>query len=308
MTDSLKVGFAGLGRMGAPMARNLARAGLLVAVYNRTRSVADEFAREVGVEPCATPADLAARADVLVTMVADDQASELVYLGAGGFLDSLRPGTVCVEMSTVGVGYVQRLARRVEERGGVLLDVPVSGSVALASDGTLTLLVGGDPTAAERVAPVLEALGSTILSLGPAGAGATMKLAVNAVVYGLNEALSEALVLAERSGIPRSRAYEAFASSAIAAPFVHYRRSAFERPDETPVAFRLALAEKDLELILGLADEVGAELPQARLNADVLRAAGEAGFGDADVSAVAEYLRDGRGAAPADHAAAEGGT
>src|SRR5581483_7981603 len=220
--------------------------------------------------------------DVLVTMVADDQASELVYLGAGGFLDSLRPGTVCVEMSTVGVGYVQRLARRVEERGGVLLDVPVSGSVALASDGTLTLLVGGDPTAAERVAPVLEALGSTILSLGPAGAGATMKLAVNAVVYGLNEALSEALVLAERSGIPRARAYEAFASSAIAAPFVHYRRSAFERPDETPVAFRLALAEKDLELILGLADEVGAELPQARLNADVLRAAGEAGFGDAD--------------------------
>jgi 3-hydroxyisobutyrate dehydrogenase len=291
--SGLRVGFAGLGRMGAPLARNLARAGLLAAVYNRTRPVADEFAREVGAESCATPAELAARANVLVSMVADEHASSELYSGGDGFLRAFGPGTVSIEMSTVGIAHVQRLATLVEQRGGVLLDVPVSGSVALAESGTLTLLVGGDESAVERITPVLRALGSTIVQLGPVGAGAAMKLAVNTVIYGLNEALSEGLVLAERSGIPRARAYEALASSAVAAPFVHYRRAAFERPDKTPVAFRLALARKDLELILSLADDVGVELPQARLNAEVLRAADEAGFAEADVSAVAEYLRDG---------------
>src|SRR5205823_809747 len=178
-------------------------------------------------------------------------------------------------MSTVGIAHVQRLASDVEARGGVLVDAPVSGSVALAEAGTLTLLVGGDDATVERIAPVLQALGSTILHLGAVGAGAAMKLAVNTVVYGLNEALSEGLVLAERSGIARARAYEALASSAVAAPYVHYRRGAFERPAETPVTFRLTLARKDLDLILSLADEVGAALPQAQLNAEILRAADE---------------------------------
>jgi 3-hydroxyisobutyrate dehydrogenase len=290
----LAAGFAGLGRMGAPMARNLARAGLLAGVFNRTRAVADELAREVGVASYPSPAELAAAADVVITMVADEGASMELYAGARGFLEAWRPGTVALEMTTVSTGHVHRLASYVADRDGVLLDVPVSGSVAMAEAGSLTLLVGGDEATAERVAPVLQALGSTILHLGAVGAGAAMKLAVNTVVYGLNEALSEGLVLAERSGIARTRAYEALASSAVAAPFVHYRRAAFERPEETPVALRLTLARKDLDLILRLADEVGAELPQARLNAEVLRAAGEAGFDEADVSAVAEYLRDGR--------------
>ena len=289
----LRVGFAGLGRMGAPMARNLAHAGLLAGVHNRTRAVADELARELGVESFGTPAELAAAANVVVTMVADEHASLELYVGPDGFLDTLRPGSVSIEMSTVGIAHVQRLETLVEQRGGVLVDVPVSGSVTLAEAGTLTLLVGGDAATVDRVSPVLEALGSTIVHLGAVGAGAAMKLAVNTVVYGLNEALSEGLVLAERSGIPRARAYEALASSAIAAPFVHYRRAAVERPAETPVMLRLTLARKDLDLILSLADEVGADLPQARLNADVLRAADDAGFAEADVSAVAEYLRDG---------------
>jgi 3-hydroxyisobutyrate dehydrogenase-like beta-hydroxyacid dehydrogenase len=287
----LRVGFAGLGRMGALMARNLARAGLLAAVYNRTGAVADELARDVGAESCATPAALAARSNVLITMLADEHASTELYGGADGFLAALLPGTVAVEMGTVSVGHVGRLAQLVGEHGGVLLDAPVSGSVAMAEAGTLTLLVGGPEAAADRIAPVLEALGSTVLHLGATGTGAAMKLAVNTVVYGLNEALSEGLVLAERSGISRGRAYAALVSSAAAAPFVRYRRAAFERPAETPVAFRLALAEKDLELILGLARDVGAELPQARLNAEVLRRADAAGFAEADVSAVAEYLR-----------------
>jgi 3-hydroxyisobutyrate dehydrogenase-like beta-hydroxyacid dehydrogenase len=287
----LRVGVAGLGRMGGPMAHNLAAAGLLAGVYNRTRARAAEAARELGVRHCRTPAELAERCDVLVTMVADDDASADLYTGRDGLVDGLTPGTVALEMSTVGIDHLRSIDAAVRERGGVLLDAPVSGSVALCETGTLTIMVGGEEADLERVRPVLEALGSRIFHLGPLGSGATMKFAVNTVVYGLNEALSEALVLAERAGLTREAAYEVFASSAVAAPFVHYRQSAFLEPETTPVAFRLELAAKDLALILGLAAEIGHAMPQAELNARVLDDAAAAGLNALDVSAVAEYLR-----------------
>jgi 3-hydroxyisobutyrate dehydrogenase len=264
---------------------------MLVGVYNRTRTRGDEFAQELGIASCASPAELAAVSDVLITMVADETVSTDLYLGRDGFLERIRPGSIALEMSTVSIDHVQRLAALLEPYGCMFLDAPVSGSVAMAQDGTLTLLLGGEAEAARRVEPVLRALGSTVFHLGPVGAGAAMKLAVNAIVYGLNEALSEALVLAERTGISRERAYEVFASSAVAAPFVHYRREAFERPGDVPVALRMRLAEKDCDLILRLAADVGHSMPQAELNLEVLRRAAQAGFGEDDVSAVAEYLR-----------------
>jgi 3-hydroxyisobutyrate dehydrogenase-like beta-hydroxyacid dehydrogenase len=296
MTD---VGFIGLGRMGLPMATNLARAGFLSAVFNRSPESAQELAAATGAQACRTAAELAERVDIVITMLADDGASAEVYLGPDGVASSIRPGTTAVEMSTVGVDHIRRLAEELSARSCALLDVPVSGSVALARDASLTLMAGGDPGAFEAVEPVLRAVGSPIFHLGPSGCGAAMKLAVNAVVYGLNEALSEGLVLAERAGIARERAYEVVASSAVSAPFVHYRREAFECPGEVPVAFRLALAAKDLRLILGLADECGARMPQAELNLEVLSRAVEAGLGDSDVSAVAQLLREGEAAAVA---------
>ena len=291
MSAGPAVGFIGLGRMGLPMATNLARAGFLGAVWNRTPDVARALAAETGARVCATAAELAEHVDVVITMVADDDASADVYLAPDGVASGLRPGTTAVEMSTVGVEHVRRLVDELSARSCPLLDVPVSGSVAMASDASLTLMAGGDPAALEAVEPVLRAMGSRIFQLGPSGSGAAMKLAVNAVIYGLNEALSEGLVLAESAGIARERAYEVLAASAAAAPFVHYRREAFERPGDVPVAFRLVLAAKDLRLILDLAGRCGARMPQAELNLDVLRRAIEAGLGDADVSAVAELLR-----------------
>jgi 3-hydroxyisobutyrate dehydrogenase/2-hydroxy-3-oxopropionate reductase len=289
--SALSVGLAGLGRMGRPMARNLARAGLLVGVYNRTRSIADALAEETGVASCATPAELAELADVLITMVVDEDASMRLYAGPDGFLETLRPSTVCVEMSTVSIDHVHALGRRVEDAGGALVDAPVSGSVSMAESATLTLMAGGPEASLARIDPALRVLGSTIFHLGPLGQGAAMKLAVNTVVYGLNEALSEGLVLAERSGIPRLLAYDVFAQSAVAAPFVHYRRKAFEFPDDAPVTMLLPTAGKDLELILKLAEDQGQTLPQAELNAGILAAAVEAGYAEADISAVAQYLR-----------------
>lgn len=289
---SLAVGFVGLGLMGWPMAANVAHAGFPVFAHNRTRERADAFARSTeGVTVCASPAEVSAVADVVLTMLADGPAVDEVYLGELGLFAGARPGTVFVEMSTIGPEHAAALGERVREAGLELVDAPVSGSVSTAESASLLVMAGGSDSAVARVRPILEAIGS-VVHVGPSGSGATMKLAVNTVVYGLNQSVSEALVLAERAGLDRRLTYEAFASSAVAAPFVHYRRAAFERPGEVPVAFRVELASRDLRLILDLGEKVGADLRQAETNLVVLDQAVDAGFGNEDVSAVASYLRD----------------
>lgn len=289
---NVAVGFVGLGVMGWPMAANVAHAGFPIFVHNRTRERADAFAESTeGVTVCASPAEVASFADVVLTMLAGAEAVDQVYLGEAGLLASLRPGAVVVDMSTIGPEHAAALGERVQDAGFELVDAPVSGSVATATSATLLVMAGGSDRAVARVRPVLEAMG-TMVHVGPSGSGATMKLAVNTVVYGLNQSVSEALVLAERAGLERQLIYDVFASSAVAAPFVHYRRTAFERPGEVPVAFRVELASRDLRLILELGDKVGADLRQAETNLEVLDQAVDAGFGDADVSAVASFLRD----------------
>jgi len=172
-----------------------------------------------------------------------------------------------------------------------MIDAPVSGSVAAAAAATLTIMAAGPSEALERAHAVLSALGQPIVHLGDNGRGAIMKLCVNAVVHSLNGAVSEALVLAEKAGISRDQAYSVFAHSAIAAPFVHYRREAFERPGDVPVAFRLELAAKDLRLAVEVAERLDASLPQTDTNLTVLRRAVEAGYGDLDESGLAQFLR-----------------
>jgi 3-hydroxyisobutyrate dehydrogenase-like beta-hydroxyacid dehydrogenase len=277
--------------MGRRMAANVAGAGFPTLLYNRTRATAEELARETGALVADSPADTAARSDVVVTMLSDPEAVLSVYDGPQGILQGLASGAVAIDMGTTGPELVLNLAEQAAARGAGFVDAPVSGSVAFAESGSLTLMVGGDQSDVERVLPVLRAMGSSIFHLGGIGAGAAMKLAVNAVVYGLCQALSEALVLAERAGIERAKAYEVFAASAVAAPFVHYRRQEFEQPGLPPVAFRLALAKKDMDLILSLATRSGTVTPQAEINQATLRQAMEAGWSDHDVSAVAEFLR-----------------
>jgi 3-hydroxyisobutyrate dehydrogenase-like beta-hydroxyacid dehydrogenase len=291
VSDERRVAFLGTGRMGAAMAGSLCRAGFEVAVWNRTPSKAEAVAREIGARVHATAADAVSSASVVLSSLADDEAVRDVY-GSDGAAAGLGAGTVVLEMSTIAPRTVRELLPAVEERGASLLDAPVSGSVALAEKGELTVMVGGDQQALDRARPVLEALSKRILHVGDLGAGATMKLAVNALVHAINVAVSEALVLAERSGVERSVAYEVFASGAGAAPFVLYKRAAFERPDETPVAFSLDLVAKDLDLILSLAEEVGAPMDQAVVNASVVRAAVEAGLGSRDLSGIAVFLRE----------------
>jgi 3-hydroxyisobutyrate dehydrogenase/2-hydroxy-3-oxopropionate reductase len=282
------VAVLGSGRMGGAMVGTLRRAGFDVVAWNRDRAKVAEVAGRTGATVAETPSEAAAASDVAITSLADDAAVEDVVRDA---LDGFHAGQVVLEMSTIAPRTVRSVAPSVRGRGATMLDAPVSGSVPVVDRGELTIMVGGDADALERARPVLEALASTIIHVGELGTGATMKLAVNALVHGLGVALSESLVLAERAGVERTTAYEVFASGAAAAPFVLYKRAAFERPDETPVAFSLDLVAKDLDLILALAEQVGAPMRQADTNREEVRSALSAGMGDRDLSALAVYLR-----------------
>lgn len=285
------VGVLGTGTMGSAMARSLARAGHPVVLFNRSRERADLLAAEIGAHVAATPAETAAEVDVLISMLADDDAVLAVYRDPGGALEGLREGMVAVDMSTVRPDVIRSLEVWVRARGAGILDAPVSGSVALAEKGDLTIMVGGRAEDLERARPALASIGSRILHVGPLGAGATIKLAVNALIYSLNEGVAEALVLAERAGLDRSAAYEVFATSAVAAPFVLYKRAAFEQPEQAPTAFSIALAAKDLRLILDLAEETGTPMPQARTNLEAVEATIAEAGPEQDLSAVAGHLR-----------------
>lgn len=286
-----RVGFIGLGRMGTPMATNIAQAGFPLTVWNRTAEKAEAFAAETGAAVAADPAELAAASDVVVTMVADGPVLETIYSGERGVLAGLASGAVAVDMSTVGPVVVGELAPQVAGKGAELVDAPVSGSTAAAQGRTLMIMAGGSDSAFEKARPVLEAIGSPVMHVGGSGAGATLKLAINSMIYGINEAVSEALVLAERSGVDRSIAYEAFANSAAAAPVVKYRRPVFEAPGSTPVTFTVDLALKDLDLILDLAERTGAPMPGAEINRSVMQAASDAGHGSGDMGLTAVHLR-----------------
>lgn len=289
-----RVGFIGLGRMGTPMASSIVVAGFPLTVWNRTATKAQAFGAESGASVAESPADLAASCDVVVTMVADGPALASIYGGDNGVIAGLGPECTTVDMSTVGPGAIAALAPRVAETGAEMVDAPVSGSTAAAEAKTLMIMAGGSAAAFERVRPVLEAIGSPVLHVGDSGAGATLKLAINSMIYGINEAVSEALILAERSGVDRSVAYEAFSKSAAAAPVVTYRRPVFEAPGTTPVSFTVDLALKDLDLILDLAEQSGTPMPAAETNRSVMRATSDAGFGDGDMGLTAVHLRGGK--------------
>jgi 3-hydroxyisobutyrate dehydrogenase-like beta-hydroxyacid dehydrogenase len=288
------VGVLGVGRMGGAMARALAAAGHDLVLWNRSPEAATTLATELGGRAVASPAEVARAATICVSMLADGAAVDAVYGGPAGLIAGAGPASVLVDASTVPPSTLRGHAAAAGAAGAGLLDAPVSGSVSLATAGKLTLMVGGEVADLERARPVLEALATTIFHLGPLGTGAAMKLAVNTVIFGLNQAVAEGLVLAEAAGIERAAAYDVLAASAAGAPYVGYKRAAFVDPDGTPVAFSLDLAAKDLRLIADLARASGVDLPQARADLAFIEAASAAGGGDRDFSGVAEHLRTAR--------------
>lgn len=287
----MRVALIGAGRMGSAMGAQVAGAGHDLVVFNRTRSRANDLAQQTGAQVADTAGDAAEFAEVCLVSLSDDAAVTATYLDDSGLIAGVQSGAVVCDLSTVAPATVRGLSPLVAQKGAILIDTPVSGSVSTVESGTLTVMVGGDRDALDRARPVLEAFAKSIFHMGDVGAGATMKLVVNSLVHSLNVAVSEALVLADNAGLDRETVYDIFEAGAAGAPYVKYKREAFLRPGEVPVAFSLDLVAKDQELIHDLAQQTGTRMDQAEASRGLVAEAVSAGMADRDISEVAEFLR-----------------
>jgi len=287
----MRVALVGAGRMGSAMGIRVAGAGHDLVVFSRTRSRSEDVARRSAARVADTARDAAVSAEICLVSLADDVAVTSTYLEDDGLIAGVQSGAVVCDMSTIAPATVRGLAPLVAQKDATLLDTPVSGSVSVVESGTLTVMVGGDRTALDRARPVLDAFAKSIFHLGDVGAGATMKLVVNSLVHSLNVAVSEALVLAEKAGLDREAVYDVFEAGAAGAPYLKYKREAFLRPGEVPVAFSLDLVAKDQELIHELAEQVEARMDQAEASRQLVTKALEVGMGERDTSEIAEFLR-----------------
>jgi 3-hydroxyisobutyrate dehydrogenase len=284
-----RVALIGLGLMGSGMARRLLGAGFPLSVYNRNPERAAPLAAE-GAHAAASPREAAARADVVLSMVADDAAARAVWLGEQGALAGVARGRVLVECSTVTVEWIEELARAAAAAGCELLDAPVTGSRTHAASGELSFLVGGPLAALEAARPVLAAMSRAIVHVGATGRGALLKL-VNNFLCGVQAAsLAEALALIERSGLDRAKALEVLTNGAPGSPLVKTLAARMTARDYTP-NFLLKLMAKDLSYALGEGRRHGVSLFTAASALDLYQQAIAGGHGDEDFSVVVEPLR-----------------
>jgi 3-hydroxyisobutyrate dehydrogenase-like beta-hydroxyacid dehydrogenase len=281
------VGLIGLGHMGAAIAERVLEGGFPLLVYNRTGAKAEPLA-ERGATVAASAAELAGRVDVVLTSLANDNALEAV---AEEVVGAARPGTVLVDMSTVSPAASARVAAQAEAASVEYVRAPVSGNPTVVRAGNLSFIVSGAPDTLERVEPILRAVGPTIHHVGDREQARIVKLAINLMIGGLAELMSEALVLGEAAGVSREDLLEVMGDSAVGAPFVKYKTEPLLR-DDFSATFTTALMEKDIDLILDAADENEVELPVARELKRLLRGAIKAGYADDDFMALFPYLRN----------------
>ncbi|QKT03804.1 2-hydroxy-3-oxopropionate reductase [Ectothiorhodospiraceae bacterium 2226] len=282
------VGFVGLGIMGRPMALNLLRGGHRLWVHARQPEVMKPLV-ESGATRCKTCAAVAEHADVLFVCVSDTPDVEQVTVGATGFIQRARPGSVVVDMSTISPKVTREVARRLAERGVDMLDAPVSGGERGAIAGTLSIMVGGKPDVLERVRPLLNLLGKNIVHVGDHGAGQVAK-ACNQIVVGQTiAAVAEGLLLARAAGADPARVREALLGGMAASRALEVHGERMLVRNFAP-GFKARLHQKDLRIALEAAREAGVELPGASLTAQHVDALVEGGAGDLDSAALAEVL------------------
>jgi 3-hydroxyisobutyrate dehydrogenase len=271
------------------MARRLLGAGLPVTVWNRTAARTQPIV-EAGAVRAATPREATATADVILSMVADDEASRDVWIGPAGALEAARAGALLIESSTLSPSWVEELAGRASQQGRQFVEAPVTGSRTHAANGELFFLAGGDPAALERARPLFEVLGRGVAHLGPVGSGARMKL-INNFVCGVQvAALAEAITLVERSGLALAAALPILLNGAPGSPLVNAVGPRMASGDYT-VAFMLALMRKDLAYAMAEGEANGVPLTTAAAARRLFEAAMEGGWGHQDFSAVIEAVR-----------------
>jgi len=294
-----RLGFVGLGAMGSRLARRLLDAGHDVGGYNRTPEKARALA-PAGLRAMKTAREAAEGAEAVFSMVTDDRALRAVALAPDGIVTGLARGAVFVEMSTVSPAVVRELAVAAEARGAAMLDAPVSGSTITVEQGQASIAVGGDAAVIERVRPYLLAMGpGGITHVGPLGLAKTMKIATNLGLAIQMLAFSEAVLLAEKSGIARERAVEALLKSVIASPMVKYRGPYVIGEMPRHAWFNIAMIQKDMQLALDQARAVGVPLPTTALTQEWLTMARGLGLAERDFGTLFDVLASLAGRPPA---------
>jgi 3-hydroxyisobutyrate dehydrogenase len=286
----MKIGFIGLGTLGAPMVQNLLRSGYQVTIHNRTR---DREAPLIaaGAIGAVSPADVAAASDVVITCVSDTPDVEAVILGDRGVLAGAKPGTIVIDMSTISPIATRAIAAALAENQVQMLDAPVSGGSEGAQKATLSIMVGGEAAVLETVRPILASLGKTITHLGPIGSGQLTKAINQIIIAGTYLGVAEGMALGLKAGLDMDRVVEAVGGGA-AGSWGLTNRSANMINNDYPLGFRLRLHHKDLKIALEAARELGVSLPIAAQMDQMETGLIARGFGDEDVSAIARCIRE----------------
>jgi 3-hydroxyisobutyrate dehydrogenase-like beta-hydroxyacid dehydrogenase len=274
--------------MGSRIVKRLLDAGHSVTGYNRTKSKA-QWLLDAGMKWADSPQAVAKAVDVVFTMVSNTSALQAVTGGSDGLLAGLRPGAIFVDMSTVSPEVIRSLAAQVTSKGAQMLDAPVSGSVTTLEEGKLSIMVGGDPASFERVQPILRDIGPKVIRVGGNGLAVSMKIATNLSLAVQMLAFSEAVLLAEKSGIARETAVEVLLNSVIASPMVKYRGPfVMGMPDEA--WFNVNMMQKDMLLALEMGRQFEVPLPTTAVTNEMLTTARGMGLAEKDFAAVFEAL------------------
>ncbi len=286
----VRVGFIGLGRMGKPMALNLARAGFSVVVHDRRRGPMEEVT-PTPASAAWSPAEVAA-CEVVCTSLPDEAASEGVYLGADGLVPNGHEGHFLVETSTIGPRLARRIAQAAAERGIGYLDAPISGGEGRAADGTLTIMVGGEAAHFEQAVPVLRAMGKNIHHVGPVGQGMTVKLVNQLLVSVHTLASCEAVFLGTRAGVDPMLLLDILGTSWGASTVLARVGPAIVERDFSPQGVPVRILLKDMGLVLELAEELGVDLPLGERTLAFFQAAADHGLAEMEVTALVTVLED----------------
>ncbi|MEW6296251.1 MAG: 2-hydroxy-3-oxopropionate reductase [Thermodesulfobacteriota bacterium] len=283
-----RIGFIGLGIMGKPMARNLLKAGYPLTVYSRTPRAVDALTAD-GATGARSPQEVAARADVVITMVTDTPDVQQVVLGPQGVLEGIQPGGVIIDMSTISPSATREIAAAVNAKGAHFLDAPVSGGEGGAIAGTLSIMVGGDEKIFTACLPILQSMGKTIVYIGETGTGQLTKLCNQIAVAVTNLAMSEALIFAAKAGVDLERMHRAISGGAAGSWQLSNLAPRIFQRDFAP-GFMVKLQQKDLRLVLHEADRLGLALPATSLVHHLFNALEGMGAGDEGTQALVKVL------------------
>ena len=286
----MKIAFIGLGTMGIGMSLNLLNAGHDVTVHNRTRQKEEAVAKE-GAKRAETPRQAAEGAEIVVTMVSDTPDVEEVVLGDDGVIHGAPQGAIVIDMSTISPAATRQIAGKLGKKGIKMLDAPVSGGPEGAEQGTLAIMVGGDPADFEKALPILEIMGKTVTHVGPIGAGQITKAINQILISGTYLTVAEGLTLGIKAGLDMEKVIAAISGGA-ASSWVLHNRGINVVNNTYPLGFRVRLHHKDLKIALDTARELEVTLPATALVAQIENGLIARGYGDDDVSAIGRSIRE----------------